>query len=113
MQPIDHHDDDKAERHAHVALTEAARMRAAARNTESGAMIRMDRDQFMWLADLLEHLAHGQQGCTDPDCFSASNAGIRFWVPADHVTRELAELARLRDSDRRRIDQILPGRLAN
>ena len=86
-------------------------MRATAANAEPGTMIRMTREQFAQLADLLEHLALGPQGCGDPECFNARQQGVRTWVPADHVERELSELARLRDVDRRRFDQILPGRL--
>jgi len=103
-----------AERHAALARAEAARMREAAQGAGPEARIRVTREHFLWLADLLDHLAHhGPQGCDDPECFSAAQRGIRFWVPVDHVERELAELARLRETDRNRASQILPPRLAH
>jgi hypothetical protein len=98
---------------AALARDEAAKMRAAAARTDPGANIRMTRDQFLRLADMLEQLAQGPQGCGDPDCFNALQQGVRTWVPADHVEREFAELARLRQTDRCRADQILPRRLAS
>jgi len=103
-----------AERHAALARAEAARMREAVQGAAADARIRVTHEHFLWLADLLDHLAqHGPQGCDDPECFSATQQGIRFWVPVDHVQRELAELARLRETDRRRVDQIQPPRLAH
>lgn len=102
-----------AERHAALARAEAARMREAALGAGPEARIRVTREHFLWLADLLDHLAHDPQGCDDPECFGVAQQGIRFWVPVDHVERELAELARLRETDRSRVDQILPPRLAH
>jgi hypothetical protein len=81
-----------------IARAEQARMRAALAKLQPGGAMRVEREQFLMLANLIDRLA-ARTACSGDGCFNEPIDGIRWWVPLPEFERARAAL------DDARIDQ--------
>ncbi len=84
-----------------AARAEAERMKTAIATLKPGGSVRMSRDQFVALAQLIESLSERDVG-QDGDRLDAPIDGIRWWIPLAEHRRALAQLEEARLSRRSR-----------
>jgi hypothetical protein len=74
-----------------IARAEQARMRAALSKLQPGGAMRVEREQFLMLANLIDRLA-ARTACAGEGCFHEPIDGIRWWVPLPEFERARAAL---------------------
>ena len=84
-----------------IARAEQARMKAALSKLQPGGAMRVEREQFLMLANLIDRLA-ARTACAGEGCFHEPIDGIRWWVPLPEFERARAAVddARLGTGDR-------------